>query len=126
MYQHGHDHAHLRGHGHSDGHAHAHRESDARVEGGAPVLDIGGDIGAMVATTPSRAAGTELHLRSEHEPPISIHTGVWERRVGADRVTAAVFAELVAGTYSVLDEGGDAMCQVKVRGGELTQIDLRD
>src|SRR5688500_7635338 len=81
-------------------HAHGHdptTESYAHVRGGPPVLDIGGDIGALVATVPHHRVGTELHLRSEHDPPISIHTGVWERDLGGGVTVAAVFAELVAG-----------------------------
>jgi hypothetical protein len=95
------------------------------VQGGAPVIDIGGDIGAMVATMPASALGTELHLRSEHVPPVAVHTGVWERRMGADRIAAAVFCELVEGTYWVLDDDGHDVRRVDVHGGELAQIDLR-
>ena len=89
------------------------------------MLDIGGDIGALVATMPAEAAGTELHLRSEHQPPIAIHTGVWHRDLGADRVTAAVFVELLAGTYWVLDDAGRDVVRVRITGGELATIDLR-
>ncbi len=112
-------------HDHSDGHSHGHRESYAHVKGGPTVLDIGGDIGALVATMDPAAAGTELHLRSEHRPPIQIHTGVWERTQGAQLVTAAVFAELREGTYQVLDNAGLAVRQIEIRGGALTTIDLR-
>lgn len=99
------------------------------VHGGPPVLDIGGDIGALVATMDPSAVGTELHLRSEHRPPISIHTGVWRRAVagGATHadVTAAVFAELPEGTYWALDQDGNDVIRVDIRGGELANIDLR-
>jgi hypothetical protein len=104
-------------------------ETHPHVHGGPPVLDIGGDVGALVATMDSSAVGTELHLRSEHEPPISIHTGVWRRAVvGGSRneVTAAVFAELLEGTYWALDRNGHELVCVDIRGGELTSIDLRD
>ncbi|HEX4980980.1 MAG TPA: hypothetical protein VFV63_04745 [Ilumatobacteraceae bacterium] len=95
------------------------------VRGGPPVLDIGGDIGAMVVLMDPATAGTELHLRSEHEPPVAVHTGVWTRPHGTAMVTAAVFAELVAGHYWVLDPDGHDVRQVVIAGGELTQIDLR-
>ena len=77
---------------------------------------------------PWTAVGTELHLRSDHEPPISIHTGVWRRAVaGGSRnvVTAAVFAELLEGTYWALDRDGNELVCVDIRGGELASIDLR-
>ena len=60
------------------------------------MLDIGGDIGAMVATMDPDAEGTELHLRSGHDPPMPPHTGVGRRLLGEEAVTAAVFAELLA------------------------------
>ena len=101
-------------------------ETHPHVHGGPPVLEIGGDIGALVATMDSSAVGTELHLRSEHEPPVSIHTGVWRRVVSRNaEVTAAVFAELLEGTYWALDRDGSDLVCVDIRGGELASIDLR-
>ncbi|MGH9133775.1 MAG: hypothetical protein ACRDZZ_07550 [Ilumatobacteraceae bacterium] len=106
--------------------AHAHAAPvNHTVRGGPPVLDIGGDIGAMVVLMDPAAAGTELHVRSEHEPPIDVHTGVWTRPHGAASVTAAVFAELVAGSYWVLDEAGHDVRAVVIGGGRLTEIDMR-
>jgi hypothetical protein len=101
-------------------------ESYAHVQGGPTVLDIGGDIGAMIVTLSSEAEGTELHLRSTHEPPIRVHTGVWRRGVGERVSTTAVFAELVEGSYWVLDSNSAGLRQVEIRGGMLTSIDLRD
>ena len=100
-------------------------ESYPHVRGGPPVLDIGGDIGALEAVLPAGAAGTELHLWSEHEPPIEVHTGVWNRTHAANPLTTAVFAELLAGTYHVLDGDGSASKPIVIRGGELSRIDLR-
>ena len=75
------------------------------------------------STTPP--LGTELHLRSETRPQLDIHTGVWRRGSGPDAVTAAVFAELVAGSYWVLDAAGEATQRVEIRGGALASIDRR-
>ena len=71
----------------------------------------------MIVTMNAETAGTELHLRSEHEPPISIHTGVWRRGSGEGVVTTAVFAELVEGRYWVLDSSGNDLRQVEIRAG---------
>ena len=111
-------------HQHEHPHPHA-RESYAHVQGGPIVLDIGGDVGALVATMDDDTIGTELHLRSEDRPMRGVHTGVWRRGSGPEAVTAAVFAELVAGSYWVLNEAGDATQRVKIRGGALASIDLR-
>ena len=55
----------------------------------------------------------------------TVHTGVWDRHDAGTAVTAAVFPELAAGTYHVLDERGVVVRTVDVRGGEVTTIDLR-
>jgi hypothetical protein len=116
-------------HTHADGsHHHDHGDHgmvNHTVRGGPPVLDIGGDIGAMVVLMDPATAGTELHLRSEHEPPIAVHTGVWTRPHGTATVTAAVFVELVEGDYWVLDADGHDVRPVVIAGGALTEIDLR-
>ena len=107
------------------GHGHLHAESYAHVRGGPTVLDIGGDIGAMIVMLSPEAVGTELHLRSTHEPPVTIHTGVWRRGSGERVSTTAVFAELVEGCYWVLDGSGRDLRKVEITGGALTSIDLR-
>ena len=94
------------------------------VHGGSPVLDIGGDIGAMVVTLEPEALGTELFLRSDGQASASVHTGVWERHVAEGHVTAALFPELREGAYWVLDGGGRDVCRVEVVGGALTTLDL--
>jgi hypothetical protein len=124
-HSHPHDHPHPHGHPHAHEHEHATTESYEHVRGGPPVLDIGGEIGAMVATMSPQTVGHELHLRSEHHPPVSVHTGVWDRQLGDRTVTAAVFCELVEGTYWVLDATGADVHPVEITGGELATIDLR-
>ncbi|HWM21585.1 MAG TPA: hypothetical protein VNO51_17970 [Ilumatobacteraceae bacterium] len=134
-------HTHADGTSHHDHHDHGHEGHDGHapvvhspkingtvnhaVRGGPPVLDIGGDIGAMVVRMDAASAGSELFLRSEHEPPIDVHTGVWTRPHGTEMLTAAVFPELLAGRYWVLDSDGHEVRPVVIVGGELTEIDLR-
>jgi hypothetical protein len=102
---------------------HHHHHHHAGV--GAAVLDIGGAIGALVATLDPTMVGTELFLRPDDEPRSTVHTGVWDRHDAGNAVTAAVFPELAAGTYHVLDERGVVVRTVDVRGGAVTTIDLR-
>ena len=64
-----HPHPHPAGHDHHRQHA---PESYPHVRGGPTVLDIGGDVGALIAMMDPDTAGTELHLRSEHQPPIDL------------------------------------------------------
>ena len=101
-----------------DGHGH-------HVHGGAPALDIGGDIGALAVLLDPASAGTELHLRADGAVATSVHTGVWTRYQGTAPVTAALFAALTGGTYWVLDDHGADVVAVEVTGGEVVTLDLR-
>ena len=125
IHEHGPEHDHGHDHSHDHGHDEGHGLEGYHVHGGAPALDIGGDIGAMVALMDRSALGTELHLRSELDPSKDVHTGVWERDQGTKKVAAAVFAELLEGTYQVLDSDGAAMQRVEIEGGKVATIDLR-
>ena len=89
------------------------------------MLDIGADIGALVATMDHGTAGTELFVRPHHDPTTTVHTGVWDRDLDGEEVTAAVFPELAAGTYDILDGSGGTVDTVEIRGGEVTTVLLR-
>ena len=81
-----------------------------------------------VPSSPRRTAaalGTELFVRSVADPSVTIHTGVWERDHAGSTVAAAVFVELRAGTYEVLDERGAPIRDVVINGGAVTTADLR-
>jgi hypothetical protein len=112
------------GHSHAHDHPHGPLESITHVHGGAPALDIGGDIGAHNVVLDDGAAGDELYLRSD-DPAFSIHTGVWTRHLGGGHVTTALFCQLVEGTYWVLDADGNDVRAVEVTGGRLAELDLR-
>ena len=86
------------------------------------MLDIGENVGALVAMMDHGTAGTELFVRPRHDPTTTVHTGVWERDLDGHGVTAAVFAELVVGTYDILDADGGAVDTIEIRGGEVTTV----
>ena len=123
-HRHDHDHHHEHDHRHHE-HDHDHHHDRHHAGAGAPVLDIGGDVGALVARMGPDAAGTELFLRPEADPSSTVHTGVWHRLHTNSALTAAVFLELPAGTYAVLDADGTAVRTVAIVGGEVAEIDLR-
>ena len=119
----------MSGHHHHDDHAHDgdhHDHHHGPAGSGLSVLDIGGDVGALVATMPSSAVGTELFVRPTDDPTTTVHTGVWERADAGHGVAAAVFLELRHGTYHVLDEHGAVVSTVEVHGGSVATVDLRD
>ena len=69
--------------------------------------------------------GTELHVRADGATDATVHTGVWERHQGGGHVTAALFPELVEGTWHILDADGTPVTAVAVTGGSLATVDLR-
>jgi hypothetical protein len=115
---------------HEHEHEHHHRPTDwaesAHVHGGMPVLDIGGDIGALVVTLDRERTGTEVYVRPHDGHVDHIHSAAWERHVGDDHVIAAVFCELREGSYSLTDRRGIDLLDLTVQGGFVTEIDLRD
>jgi len=101
-----------------------HHHDHHAVGGGAAVLDIGEDVGALLALMDPDAEGTELYVRLSGSTD-TVHTGVWTRHRGDEHVTAALFCELSEGRYWVLDADGRERIDVSVKGGELAELDLR-
>ncbi len=112
---------------------------------GSVLLDIGGDVGAVVLHLPAAWEGAEVAYRRQGEPDAHqhdhdhVHEHVHEHSHGAhhphrphvavvgrpagDRVAySAVFPELVAGRY-VLSLPDGSEIDVDVEGGVVTELD---
>jgi hypothetical protein len=94
-------------------------------KGGPVVVDIGDDVGALIAHIDAALIGQELFLRPESDPTTTTHTGIWERQMGVEPAVVAVFPMLTEGRYDILDDHGHAVRDVTVVGGIVTEIDLR-
>lgn len=114
-------HAHGVPHSHEGGHVHQH----GQLGHGAPVLDIGGDIGALLLYTTEALEGLEIEVSPVAEPDRRTHTEVLRRTVGGQTFWAAVYAELPAGDYRVWHEDPSAERLFTVRGGEVSELDWR-
>jgi phage gp45-like len=68
---------------------------------GIVIVDIGGDRGAAVITTPCELAGAEIEIRAAGTVWDGSHTGVHERQGPGITTTAAVFGSLRAGRYEL-------------------------
>ena len=98
-----------------------------------PVLDIGGEVGALIVYLARQTATGELHACPTSSPvdpvtgnpPAAFHTGVHARDIGGTSTWVAIYPEVVEGTYHLLDDAGAPMAQVAVTGGEVEQLDLR-
>ena len=95
---------------------------------GAVLLDIGGDVGALVVTTPSTMLGEEVEIRPLAGPVHGHghlpHVAVVDRPVAGERVPSLVFPEVVEGRYGLCHKGSpEVLLDVEVRGGEVTTAD---
>lgn len=103
------------------GHEHDHQ---AGVEG--VVLDIGGDLGALILYTRPEYAGREIELSREGDPDGDrIHTAIHERVVGGRLVHAGVFPGLPAGRYRIWAPEPGLQDRVTIAGGEVAVVDWR-
>jgi hypothetical protein len=101
-----------------------HEHANARAGQGPVVLDIGGDVGAVVITVPARLSGAEIEmrpLRGAAAPPPLRHVGVLPRPVAGGRVHSAVFDAVRGGAYEIyVRPDGPVALSVEVRPGEVT------
>src|SRR4051812_2365109 len=107
---------------------------------GAVMLDIGGDVGALVVTMPASTVGLEVEIRpldgqgvrghghqhrhqQAHSHDVHLaHVAVVNRPVAQGHVPSLVYGELEQGRYELFEKGrGDAVAlRVAVVGGEVT------
>jgi len=91
---------------------------------GSVLLDIGGDVGALVVTMPASMVDVEVEIRPvgsdrghHHHHP---HVAVVERPVEGAVVPSLVFPELVEGRYELYVKETDVVrLTVAVTGGEV-------
>jgi hypothetical protein len=89
---------------------------------GSVVLDIGGDVGALLLRTPSTLNGQEIDLDPEDHSCPHTHSAVRERRLLGGVAYAAVYPSLKAGHYLV----GHTGQRVLIVGGQVTEAEYED
>lgn len=114
------------------------------------MLDIGGDVGALVVTMPADWEGVEIEIRPAAEDPSAPggsghshgpdghhghdhhhgdgqhhpHVGVVNRPAGGEKIPSLVYPELVAGDYVLVPKGGgEPYLRATIAGGEVTTMD---
>ena len=93
---------------------------------GPVVLDIGGDVGALVVGMPETMADVEIEIRpvgpSQRALAHRSHVGVVGRPVGGRTMWSAVFPELREGRYELYERvDGRVRLIVDISGGEVSQ-----
>jgi hypothetical protein len=101
------------------------RPGPETAPGASPILDIGGEVGALVVYLTETTPSGELEACPAGRPDQRFHTGVHPRVVGPDTVPVAVFPEVAGGSYELLDVGGEPLALVRVAGGQVSEVDLR-
>jgi hypothetical protein len=84
------------------------------------VLDIGGDVGALMLRTPPTMDRDEIDLTPDDASLPHTHSAVRERHLGTDITYAAVYPSLKAGMYTV--EGSNQ--RVEIVGGVVTDVEF--
>ncbi len=79
----------------------------------------------MVVYLARDTASGELEACPAGRPDERFHTGVHDLVVPAGTVPVAVFPEVAAGAYELLDDDGGPMAAVRVTGGQVSEVDLR-
>ena len=88
------------------------------------VLDIGGDVGALIVYADEACLGSEIDLTPVGAPQShQVHTMVRRRRAASGDVIAGLFPELVEGTYTLWGLSGNGpIGEVTIVGGQITQF----
>jgi hypothetical protein len=114
---HDHDHPHPHPHDH---HTAAHQPHTEPV-----VLDLGGDLGALVIYTDPRLLHTEIEISPAGDDAERSHKDVLERVLPGRSLYAAVFDRMRAGTYTLWHDGVAKSRGVEVEGGHVAELDWR-
>jgi hypothetical protein len=86
------------------------------------ILDIGDDVGALILYADESCLGQEVDItqvgapRSHH-----VHTMIRRRRAVDREFVAGVYPELKAGAYTLWGLNGEALTEVTISGGRVTE-----
>ena len=97
-------------------------EQSAHAAQSAVVLDIGGDVGALVLYTGAEDDAAEIDISPGTDPaaPRS-HNQVHPRRAPSGTVYSAVYPALAAGEYTLWRDTHTPEATITIRGGQITE-----
>jgi hypothetical protein len=112
-------------HDHGGHDAHSHLRFADRPHPQHVVLDIGGEIGALIVHTDPELLGTEVEISPSGEDERRSHKEVLERTTGGGSEHVLVFDNLLEGSYSLWIGGRAQARDVRISGGEIAELDWR-
>ena len=89
------------------------------------VLDIGGDVGALIIYCRPELRGRQIDVSLREHQGQRTHTDVLERRVNDQPVFAALFLSLLAGNYIIWGNSVEPIGEVTIVGGQVAEVDWR-
>lgn len=102
-----------------------HKHTRNQVHGGAAVLDIGENVGALLIYCHPHLRGQQIDVSPCEQPWERTHTDVLERRVNEKPAFAALFLALTAGTYVIWNHDARPIGEVIITGGQVRELDWR-
>jgi len=90
------------------------------------VLDIGGELGALIVHTDPDMHGVEIEISPSADQRRRSHKQVLERTIGDHPAFTAVFDALPAGRYTLWVDGKPRAHRVPVQAGAVAELDLRN
>jgi hypothetical protein len=103
----------------------AHEHPHGPLGTGAPVLDIGGDVGALVLYTDAGLEGREIEVSPKADPGRRTHTEILRRTIGGATFWAGVYAALPEGSYQVWYDDPSRTRSFTITGGRVSELDWR-
>ena len=113
-----HSHRHLHRH-----HAEAGGRYGARRHPEPVVLDIGGDLGALIVHTDARMVGVEVEISATGSDGERSHKEVLEREIEGRPAYTAVFDTVRAGSYTLWVDDVAREHGVVITGGGVAELD---
>lgn len=88
---------------------------------GSVMLDIGGDVGALVLHASAEMVGTEIEISPTGDDAHRTHVAIRERRGNGSTRYAAIYPGLHAGDYTLWGLDGQPVMQVSITGGTVAE-----
>jgi hypothetical protein len=115
-----------RHHHHQHDCSQAHARYCARTHPEAVVLDLGGDVGALILYADPSMLGVEVEISACEEDDRRSHKEVLEREINGEPAYSAVFDNVRAGRHTLWLHDVARERGVIVTGGAVAEIDWRE
>ena len=89
------------------------------------VLELGGDLGALIVYTDSELHGSEIEISRLDDDSRRSHKDVLERSIDGRPAYAAVFDLLSQGSYTLWVDDSPRARDVAVEAGRVAELDWR-